>query len=107
MAPTHLFDVFPDFGMAWPSMTLRDHVGGDAPTPDPTQWLEALNHDITATDIRTGATAGGVAVEAQLHWTGFALYPDGWPLNFASMPNVLFRVQAFTNPADGARLFVS
>ena len=103
-----LFDLFGDFRMGWPSTALRDHVGEDigAP-PSQVQWLDALNDSFTVTDIRTGATADGVGVEAQLHTTGFAQYPDGWPLNFASMPYVLFKVLAFEDVTDGIRLFAS
>ena len=106
--PVRLSDLFGDFLAAWPSTTLRDHIGMDSGVPPSTAgWLDKLDRSITVTDIRTGATGAGVAVEAQLRTTGFLTYPLGWPFNFTSMPDVLFKVLPFGNLTDAIGLFAS
>ena len=85
--PVHLFDLFGDFRMAWPSTALRDHVGEDiAGAANPALWLGALNDGITVTDIRTGATADGVGVEAQLTRRGSCCTRTGGRLTSPRCP---------------------
>lgn len=106
--PVRLFDLFGDFTSAWPSTALRDHIGHDLGTPpSPATWLAALNNSVMLGEVRTGATADRVSVEAKLHTTGYLGYTLGWPLNFTSMPDVLLRVLPFTNLTDAIRLFAS
>ena len=106
--PVRLFDLFGDFTTAWPATAVRDHIGHDVGTPPSlAPWLGALNNSVTLAQVRTGATADRVSVEAQLRATTYFSYPLGWPVNLTSMPDVLFKVLPFTNQTDAIRLFAS
>lgn len=106
--PLRLFDLFGDFTTAWPTTRLRDHIGHDIGTaPSQATWLAALNNSVTLANVRTGATASCVSVQADLRTTGYLGYTLGWPVNVTAMPDVLINVLPFANLTDSIRLFVS
>ena len=109
-APT-LFDLLGDPTAAWPSDHVHEHPGvpldGQA---DPTVWLAALNASVRVHDVRTGADADRVALQAQLTvdpTAGFLSYPAGWPFVIGSMPDVEFRVQPYPQSGRSVGMFIS
>lgn len=113
MAPARetLFDLFTDFTSAWPSGLVREHTGHPlGGPPSPAVWLAALNNSVRVQNVRTGALADRVAVEAELTvdpGAGFLGYPDGWPFVIVSMPDVEFRIRSYGAAGRFARLFAS
>ena len=113
MAPARetLFDLFGDFTGAWPSGLVRERpghpIGGP---PSPAVWLAALNNSVRVQNVRTGALADRVAVEAELTvdpGAGFLSYSEGWPFVIVSMPDVELRIRPYGASGRFARLFAS
>src|SRR5204862_4646512 len=77
------------------------------PPPDLSTWLGALNNAVDLSDVRTGAGADRVAVEAKLTVIGSAAYPQGFPFVLGSMPDVEFRIQSATALENKVQLFAS
>jgi hypothetical protein len=109
--PVTLFDLFGEFTSLWPLSVIQRMVGILGPgssDPDLRTWLAALNNSAIVTDVRTGADADRVSVEAKLQFdNGLAGFPAGFPLVLSSMPDVEFRVQTITDPGKFFQLFVS
>ncbi len=107
-----LFDLFGDPTGGWPTEIVRSHTGITAAenAPAVSAWLASLNETVLVGDVRTGASAERVAVSARLSvraGLGFPTFSKGWPFVIASMPDVEFRVQPYTDPTRSAQLFAS
>ena len=113
MAPTAqtLFGLFGDPTESWPSDAVRQHTGhqeaGDPPSP--AAWLGALENSVARANVRGGALADRVSVEAELTVdpAGFLGHPDGWPFVIVSMPDVEFRIKPYAQSGRSTRLFAS
>jgi len=110
--PQTLFGLFGDPTNLWPTDAVREQtghtVGGDP--ADPSAWLGALNNSVQVENVRPGADAHRVSVEAELTvglGAGFLGYPQGWPFVLVSMPDVEFRIQAYAQSGRSAKLFAS
>lgn len=103
-----LFDLFGDFGGRWPADRVHEHTGHSGADPGAVDaWLGRLNVAVALRNVRTGARADRVSVEADLNATTFASDPEGWPFVIASMPDVEFRIKPFPTSAPSAKLFAS
>ena len=110
--PQTLFGLFRDPTRLWPTDAVREQtghpLGGDP--PDPSTWLGALNNSVQVENVRPGADADRVSVEADLTvglGTGFLGYPQGWPFVLVSMPDVEFRIQPYAQSGRSTKLFAS
>ena len=101
-----LFDLFGDFGGVWPTDRVREHPGAGDPSPVAV-WLGRLNAAVAVRNVRTGARADRVSVEADLTTQSFASDPEGWPFVIASMPDVEFRVKPYANAGRTCKLLAS
>ena len=103
-----LFDLFGDPGALWPADRVHEHTGHEAGTPsEVAAWLGRLNVAVAVRNVRTGARADRVSVEADLNATTFAGDPEGWPFVIASMPDVELRIKPFPTSGPAAKLFAS
>ena len=103
-----LFDLFGDPGPLWPADRVHEHTGHEVGGPGPVAaWLGRLNTSVTVRNVRTGARADRVSVEADLSAPSFNGHTEGWPFVIASMPDVEFRIKASPNPAAPVKLFAS
>ena len=107
-----LFGLFGDPTHLWPTDAVREQtghpLGGDP--PDPSTWLGALNNSVQVENVRPGADADRVSVEADLTvglGTGFLGYLQGWPFVLVSMPDVEFRIQPYAQSGRSTQLFAS
>jgi hypothetical protein len=110
--PQTLFGLFGDPTGLWPNDAVRDQTGysvsGDP--PDLSAWLGALNNSVQVQNVRTGADANRVSVEAELTvglGTGFLGYPQGLPFVLVSIPDVEFRIQPYAQTGRSTKLFAS